>query len=129
MTNQSSTEEFANRSSSEIVEGQISEIQALTQETIIEQIRGFIAHLTRQLEELTRLVQGMTTSRNLFSYLRSELGTTSGTAMPQSDMVTGVHRTRHRRQSMTSPETDDETTYPEYDRRFRPPTPPEMIDP
>ena len=128
MTNQSSTEEIANRSSSDIVERQISELQALIRETFNEQIRGFIAHLTHQLEELTRLVQGMTTSRNQISYLRSELGTTSGTAMPQSEMVTGIHRTRHRRQSMTSPETDDETTYPEYDRQFRPPTPPEMTD-
>ena len=52
-----------------------------------EQIRGFIAPLTRLLEELTRLVQGMITSRHPNSYPRTELGTTSGTAMLQSDSV------------------------------------------
>ena len=60
-------------------------MQTLTQEAVKEQIREFIAHLTRQLEGLTRLVQGMTTSRYPNSYPRTELGTTSGTAMPQSD--------------------------------------------
>ena len=61
------------------------QFQTLTQETVNEQIRGFIAPLTRQLEELTRLVQGMTTSGLPNSYPRTGLGTTSGTAMPQSD--------------------------------------------
>ena len=85
MSNHSSTEEITNRSLSENVDGKIPEFQTLTQETINEQIRGFFAPLTRQLEELTRLVQGMTTSRHPNSYPRAELGTTSGTAMPQSD--------------------------------------------
>ena len=80
-----STEEIANRISSENVEGKSLEFQTLTQEAVNEQIRGFIASLTRQLEELTRLVQRMTTSRHPNSYRRTELGTTSGTAMPQSD--------------------------------------------
>ena len=61
MRNQSSTEEIANRSSLENVE-EAPEFQTLTQEAVNEQIRGFITPLTRQLEELTRLVQGMTTS-------------------------------------------------------------------
>ena len=49
--------------------------------------------------------------------------------MLQSDMVTGVHRTQHRRRLMTTLNTKDQTTYPDYDGRFRPPTPPEMTDP
>ena len=57
MSNHGSREEIANRSSSENVEGEILELQTLTQEAVNEQIRGFIAHLTRSLEELTRLVQ------------------------------------------------------------------------
>ena len=80
-----STEEIAHRSSSENVEGELPEFQTLTQEAVNEQNRGFSAPLTRQLEELTRLVQGMATSRYPNSYPRTELGTTSGTAMPQFD--------------------------------------------
>ena len=87
MSNHGSTEELANRSSSENVEGGTPEFQTLTQEAVNEQIRRFIAPLTRQLEELTRLVQGMTTSRHPNYYPRTELGITSGTAMPQSDIL------------------------------------------
>ena len=85
LSNHGCTEEVANRSSSENVEGEIQEFQTLTQEAVSKQIRGFIALLTHQLEELTRLVQGMTTSRHPNSHPRTELGTTSDTAMPQSD--------------------------------------------
>ena len=85
MSHLGSTEEIANRNSSENVVGENPEMQTLTQEAVNEQIRGFIAPLTRQLEELTRLVQEMPTSRHPNSYPRTELGTTSGTAMPQSD--------------------------------------------
>ena len=85
LSNHGITEKIDNRSSSENVEGEVPEFQTLTQEPVNEQIRGFIAPLTRQLEELTRLVQGMTTSQHPNSYPRTELGTTSGTAMPQSD--------------------------------------------
>ena len=35
------------------------ETHILTQEEFDEQIRDYIAHLTRQLEDLTRLIQGM----------------------------------------------------------------------
>ena len=56
MSYHDSTEEIANRSSSENVEGEILKFQTLTQEAVNEQIRGLIAPLTRQLEELTRLV-------------------------------------------------------------------------
>ena len=85
MRNHASTEEIAHRSSSENVGGEIPEVQTLTQEAVSEQIRGFIAGLTRQLEELIRLVQGITTSRHPSFNPRTELGTTSGTAMPQAD--------------------------------------------
>ena len=85
MSNHGSTEEIANRNSSQNVKGDVPEFRTLTQEAVNEQIRVFMAPLTRQLEELTWLVQGMTTSRHPISYCRTDLGTTSGTAMPQSD--------------------------------------------
>ena len=84
-SNHGSTEEIANRSSSGNVEGEVPESQTLTQEAVNEQLRGFSAPLTCQLEELTRLVRGMTTTRHPNFYPRTELGTTSGTAMHQSD--------------------------------------------
>ena len=59
----------------------------LTQEAIDEQMRGFIAPLTRQLEDLTRPVQEMSTKRHPNSYPRTELGAIPGTAMPQSDII------------------------------------------
>ena len=90
MSNQSSREEIGNRRSLENVEREVPEFQTLTQEAVSEQIRGFIAPLTRQLEELTRLVQGMTTSWHPNFQPRTEHGTTSGTARPQSNLVTGV---------------------------------------
>ena len=86
MSNHGSTEEIGDRSSSENVEGEVPEFQTLTQEAVNEQIRGFIAPLTRQLEELTWLVQGMTTSRHANFNPRTELGATSGSAMLQSDI-------------------------------------------
>ena len=56
MSHHGSTEQNTTTITSENVEGEVSEIQTLTQEAVNEQIRGFIAPLTRQLEELTRLV-------------------------------------------------------------------------
>ena len=78
MTHHGSTEELVNRISSGIVKRQSLEIHTLTQEAVNEQIRGFIAPLNRQPEELTRLVHGISTSRHPNSYLKTELGTTSG---------------------------------------------------
>ena len=86
MSNHGSTEEIANRRSSENLEGEVPEFQTLTQDAVNEQIRGFIVPLTHQLEEVTRLVQGMTTPRHPSSYPRTEFGNTSGSAMPQSDI-------------------------------------------
>ena len=59
---------------------------------------------------------------------RNNFGTTSGSATYQSDMVTGATRTRTRRQKMTSPDTEDESTYNDHDKQFRQPTTPEMTD-
>ena len=118
MSHHGSSDKTAIRSSTENADREISDVQTLIQKAVNEQVRQFFAPLTRQIEELTRLVQGMITFGHLNSYIRAEFGTTSGTAMPQSDMVTGVHRTRYRRRSITSPDTDDETAYPEYYRRF-----------
>ena len=87
MSNRGSREEIANRGSSENVEREVREFQTLTQEAVNEQIRGFISPPSRQLNELTRLVEGMTTSGHPNSYPRTELGTTSGTAMPQYDIL------------------------------------------
>ena len=86
MNHHGSTEEIANRNLSENAVRENPEMQTLTQEAVDEQIRGFIAPLTHQLEELNRPVQEIFTSRHPNSHLRTELGTTSGTAMPQSDI-------------------------------------------
>ena len=59
MNNHGSTEKIANRISSKNVE-EVPESQTLTQVAVNEQIGGFIAALTCQLEEWTRLVKGMT---------------------------------------------------------------------
>ena len=74
-----------NRNLSENAVRENPEMQTLTQEAVDEQIRGFIAALTHQLDELKGLLQEKFTSRHANSHLRTELGTTSGTAMPQSD--------------------------------------------
>ena len=87
LNNHGSTEEDSNKSSLAKVERETREIQMLTQEAVNEQNRGLIVPPTRQLEELTRLVQGTSISRHPKSYLNIELGTTSGTAMLQSDTV------------------------------------------
>ena len=77
LRNHGSTEEIAKKCSSENVEREIPEFQTWTHEGVKEQIRGFIAPQTRQLEELTRLVQGMTTSWHPSSSPGIELGTIS----------------------------------------------------
>ena len=85
MSDHGSTEENEAGILSENVEEEVSEIQTLTHEAVNKQIRGFIAPLIRRLEELTRLVQGMNTTRHPNHFPRTEFGTTSGIAMPQSD--------------------------------------------
>ena len=83
MSDRGSIEENVTGNSSENVEGEASEVQTLTQERVNEQIRGLIAPLTHQLEELTRLVQEMVTTQHPDHYLRTDFGTTSGTASYQ----------------------------------------------
>ena len=85
MSDHGSTEGNVTGISSENVEREVSEIQTLSQETVDEQIRGFLAPLTRQIEELTRLVQGMVTKQHPECYPRTDLGSTSFTATHQSD--------------------------------------------
>ena len=81
MNDNSSIEEKATGNLSENVEGEVSEIQTLAQEAVNEQIRGFIASVTHQLEKLTRLVQGMVTTQHPDFYPRTDFGTTSGTVI------------------------------------------------
>ena len=87
MSNHGSTEKNATGIPSENFEGEVFEIQTLPEEAVDEQFRGFIAPLTRHLKELTRLVQGITTTRHPNHNPRTEFGTTSGTVMPQSDTL------------------------------------------
>ena len=111
MSDHGSTKKNATGISSEDVKGEVSEIQTLTQEAVNKQIRRGFASLTRQPEELTRLVPGMITTRRPNHYPRTEFSTTSGTTITQSDMVRGVRGSQHRRQSITSPDTEDGTTH------------------
>ena len=71
----------------ENTEGEVPEIRILTQEAVKEQIKGFIAPLTRQLEELTRLVQEMVTTPHPSHYPRTDYITISGTAAHQPDYL------------------------------------------
>ena len=84
MSDNGSIEGNVSGNSSENVE-EFSEIQTLTQDAVNEGLTSFIAPLTRQLEELTRLVQGMATTQHPDHYRRTDFGTTSGTAIYQSD--------------------------------------------
>ena len=86
MSDHGSTEENVTGNSSENVEGEVFEIQTLTQEAVNEQIRAFVAPLTRKLEELTRLVQGMVTTPHPSHYPRTDFGATCGIATYQSDI-------------------------------------------
>ena len=73
-----STEGMANRNATKNFVGENPEMQTLTQEAVDEHSSGFVAPLTHQLDELTRLLQEMSTSRHPNSYPRTELGNTSG---------------------------------------------------
>ena len=80
MSENGSIEENVTGNSSEDVQGEVSEIQTLTQEAVNEQIKAFIAPLTRQLEQLTRPVQGIVTTQHPSQYPRTDISTTFGTA-------------------------------------------------
>ena len=79
MSNHSNTEEIGKKSSWENVEGVVSEFARLTQEAVNKQIGRFIAPLTRQIEELIRLVRGTANPQHPNFYHRTELDATSGT--------------------------------------------------
>ena len=85
MSDHGSTERNVTGNSSESVEGEVSEIQTLTQEAFNKQIRWVIAPLTRLPEELTQLFQGTVTTQHPDHFPRTDFGTTSGTATHQSD--------------------------------------------
>ena len=99
----------------------------MNQEAFNEEIKGLNAPVTRHLEELNRLVQGLLTTLHPNDY--TDYSTVSGTAAHQPNMVTGATRNRNRQPPTTSQDTNDKVSYIEYDRRFRQPTTPEMADP
>ena len=63
----------------------VPKVRTLTQGAVNEQIKWFIAPLTSQLEELTRLVQGKVTTPHSSHYPRTDFSTISGTAAHQPD--------------------------------------------
>ena len=88
MSENGSIEENITGTSSENVKGEVSKIHTLTQKAVNDQFKGFIAPLTRQLEELIRLVLRMVITPHLSHYHRADFGTSSGTATYQSDTTT-----------------------------------------
>ena len=84
MNENGNVEENQINTSSENVEENF-EIHTLTQEAVNEQIKRFIAPLTRQLGEMARLVQGMVTTPHPSQYPRTDNSTFSGKATHQSD--------------------------------------------
>ena len=70
----------------ENTEGEVPEIRTLNQEAVNEQIKGFIAPPTRQLEELTPLIQGMVTTPHPSHYPKTDYSTNSGTTAHQPDI-------------------------------------------
>ena len=101
--------------SSENVQGEVFEVQTLTQEAINVQFRMFFGLPTCQLDKMTRQLQGNVTTQHSQHYIRTDFGTTSGIVTYQFDMVTGVNpkltttndQPRHRQQQHTKTMTDD----------------------
>ena len=86
MSKNSSVEEKRAGNTSESVEEEVLESHILTQQTVNEQIKGFIAPLTRQLGELTRLVHGMVPTLHPSRYPRTDYSTNSDTTAYQPDI-------------------------------------------
>ena len=84
MSENGSIEKNVTGNSSENVDGEIPNMHTLTQEAANDRIKGFIALLTRQLDALIRLVQGMVTTPHPSHYPRTDFGTTSCAAAHQS---------------------------------------------
>ena len=72
MNENGSFEENVTGNSSGIVKGEVLGSHTLTREAVNEQIKGFIAPLTRQLEELTRLVRTLLTTPHPSLFSRSD---------------------------------------------------------
>ena len=85
MSESGSVENYRADNSSANSDGEVPENRILTQEAVNEQIKGFIAPLTRQLEELTRLVQGMVATPRPTHYPRTDYHIISGTIVHQPD--------------------------------------------
>ena len=85
MSQSGGVEDHRASNSSEYIEEEVPEIRTLNQEAVNEQIKGFIALLTRQLEELTGLVQGMVKTPHPSHYPRTDYSTFSGTAAHHLD--------------------------------------------
>ena len=85
MSENASVEDNRAGHSAENTEQEVPKIRTLTQEAVNEQIKGFIAPLTNQLKELTRLVQEMVKTPNPNHYRRIDCRTICGTAANQPD--------------------------------------------
>ena len=67
-------------------EAEVPEVHALAQELVNEQMKGIIAPVTRQPEEMTRPVQGTVTTLNASNHPRADYSATSGGAVHQHDI-------------------------------------------
>ena len=85
MSENGNLEESQTSTSSENVEEEIPGFHNLIQEVVNEQIKGFIALSTRQLEEMARLVQGMVMTPHPIKNPRTDHISFPGTATRQSD--------------------------------------------
>ena len=85
VSEKSSTEDNRAGNSSENIEEEVPEIGTLTQEAVNEQIKEFSNPLTRRLEEMTRLVQGMVKKPHSNHYPRTDYSTIFGAVIYQPD--------------------------------------------
>ena len=86
MCENGSTEDNKVCNSAEKTEEEASEVRVLTQEAVNEQMKRFFAPpLTRQLEELTRLDQGLVTTPHPSHYPRANHSAISDAAVHQPD--------------------------------------------
>ena len=75
-----------------ITEGEVREIQSLTQEAAVnEEIKGFIAPLICQLEELIWLIQRMVTTPHPSHYPRTDYSAICSTAAHQRDNCAAIN--------------------------------------
>ena len=77
---------------SENAEEEIPEARVLSQKPVNQQVKSFIAPLTRQLEELTRPSQGMATTQHSSHYPRAQYSAISGAAVHPDDNMWSVFK-------------------------------------